>query len=242
MKVIILHGLYMHGIAMLPLSQRLEKLGYDTQVVSYNTVAIDENKVFSSIDKALDHKQINILVGHSLGGVVIKRYLASRKPDANLISHVVALGSPINGASIVGKIQQMGLGMLLGNSAKFGLQKHEDKWDFPQKLGSLAGTIPIGVRSLLMGRDAAHSDGTVTVEETKISGMTAHHLVRNTHTSLIYSSGVAEQIDHFIRHDKFEQEKARIKAEWIGKFTFIREKVQVWNEICLNGKSSYVLF
>ncbi|MCZ4371750.1 MULTISPECIES: lipase family alpha/beta hydrolase [Vibrio] len=212
MKVIILHGLYMHGIAMLPLSQRLEKLGYDTEVVSYNSVAIDERKVFPAIDKALDHKQVNVLVGHSLGGVVIKRYLASRKPDVDTISHVVALGSPINGASIVGKIQQMGLGVLLGNSAKFGLQKHEDKWEFPQKLGSLAGTVPLGVRSILMGKDT-HSDGTVTVDETKIAGMTAHHLMRNTHTSMIYSSKVAEQIDHFIRHDTFARKKARIKAE-----------------------------
>jgi len=200
-KIIILHGLYMHGIAMLPLSQRLEKLGYQTEVLSYNTVAINEDKIFPAIDKAIDPNQVNILVGHSLGGIVIKRYLASRKPDSTTISHVVAIGSPINGASIVGKIQQMGLGVILGNSAKFGLEKHDDTWSFPQKLGSLAGTLPIGVRSILMGR--AHSDGTVTVDETKISGMTDHQKIRNTHTSMIYSSNVAEQIDHFIRNDKF---------------------------------------
>ncbi len=187
---------------MLPLSQRMEKMGYQTEVISYNTVSIDEHKVFPAIDQALDPNQVNVLVGHSLGGVVIKRYLASRKPDATTISHVVAIGSPINGASIVGKIQQMGLGVLLGNSAEFGLNKHHDTWAFPQKLGSLAGTIPVGVRSILMGRET-HSDGTVTVDETKITGMTDHHKVRNTHTSMIYSSSVAEQIDHFIRYDRF---------------------------------------
>ncbi len=192
----------MHGIAMLPLSQRMEKMGYQTEVISYNTVSIDEHKVFPAIDQALDPNQVNVLVGHSLGGVVIKRYLASRKPDSTTISHVVAIGSPINGASIVGKIQQMGLGVILGNSAEFGLNKHHDTWAFPQKLGSLAGTIPVGVRSILMGR-GTHSDGTVTVDETKISGMTDHQKVRNTHTSMIYSSSVAEQIDHFIRYDRF---------------------------------------
>ncbi|MEK6212730.1 MAG: triacylglycerol lipase, partial [Vibrio fluvialis] len=40
MKIIILHGLYMHGFVMQPLGQRLSKLGYDTEVLSYNTVAI----------------------------------------------------------------------------------------------------------------------------------------------------------------------------------------------------------
>ncbi len=202
MKIIILHGLYMHGVAMLPLGQRLEKLGYDTEVVSYNTVSIDENKVFPAIDKAIDPNQVNILVGHSLGGIVIKRYLASRQPSTEQISHVVAIGSPLTGASVVGKIQQLGLGILLGNSGKFGLEKHEDTWKFPQKLGSLAGTVPVGVRSILMGIDK-HSDGTVTVDETRISGMTAHQEVKSTHTAMIYSSCVAEQIDYFIRNDKF---------------------------------------
>ncbi len=202
MKIIILHGLYMHGIVMLPLSQRLEKLGYQTEVISYNTVAINEDKVFPAIDKAIDPSQVNVLVGHSLGGVVIKRYLASRKPDSTTISHVVAIGSPINGASLIDKIQKLGLGVILGNSAKFGLETHDSTWSFPQKLGSLAGTIPIGVRSILIGTES-HSDGTVTVDETKITGMTDHQQVRYTHTSLIYSSKVAEKIDHFIRNDRF---------------------------------------
>jgi len=206
LNIIILHGLYMHGIAMLPLSKRLNKLGYETKVISYNTVAIDEKKVFQAIDKALDDQTTNILVGHSLGGLMIKHYLASRQPETGQISHVIALGSPLIGASIVGKIQKMGLGKLLGNSVRYGLVKHQDQWLFSQKLGSIAGTVPVGVRSILMGRDA-QSDGTVTVEETMISGMTDHKLIKNTHTSLIYSSQVAELIDHFIKHDGFEIKK-----------------------------------
>jgi len=46
MKIIILHGLYMHGLVMQPLSQRLRKLGYETQVISYNSVSIDGDKLF----------------------------------------------------------------------------------------------------------------------------------------------------------------------------------------------------
>lgn len=202
MKIIILHGLYMHGVVMQPLSQRLTKLGYRTEVLSYNSVAIDEGKVFRAIDAALDRRQPNILVGHSLGGLMIKHYLASRQPSAQQISHVLAIGSPLQGASIVGKIQQLGLGALLGNSASYGLQAHEDKWRFPQKLGSIAGTVPIGMRRLLMGNEPL-SDGTVTVEETKIDGMTDHIETRTTHTSMIYNDYIARQIDHFIRSDTF---------------------------------------
>ncbi|HCG8515425.1 TPA: triacylglycerol lipase [Vibrio parahaemolyticus] len=205
MKIIILHGLYMHGLVMQPLSQKLRKLGYETQVLSYNTVAIDEYSLFDSIDHSLNPLTANVLVGHSLGGLMIKRYLANRKPTTSLISHVVAIGSPLKGASIVGRIQDLGLGAILGNSPHHGLNKHDDAWAFPQKLGSIAGTVPIGARPLLIRNDNTMSDGTVTVEETRLDGMQDHIEVKQTHTSLIYNTFVPQQIDHFIRTDYFRR-------------------------------------
>ncbi|HHY0480690.1 triacylglycerol lipase [Vibrio parahaemolyticus] len=205
MKIIILHGLYMHGLVMQPLSQKLRKLGYETQVISYNTVAIDESSLFDSIDHSLNPLTANVLVGHSLGGLMIKRYLANRKPTTSLISHVVAIGSPLKGASIVGRIQDLGLGAILGNSPHHGLNKHDDAWAFPQKLGSIAGTVPIGARPLLIRNDNTMSDGTVTVEETRLDGMQDHIEVKQTHTSLIYNTFVPQQIAHFIRTDYFRR-------------------------------------
>lgn len=203
MKIIILHGLYMHGLAMQPLSQKLRSYGYETQTISYNSVSIDEHKVFNAIDQALSSHQPNVLVGHSLGGLIIKHYLASRQPDSQTISHVVAVGSPLRGASIVSRIQDLGMGAMLGNAAEFGLQEHDDVWRFPQKLGSIAGTLAVGARALLMMGNKTLSDGTVTVDETKIEGMTDHIEMRSAHTSMIYTSFVPRQIDHFVRTHHF---------------------------------------
>jgi pimeloyl-ACP methyl ester carboxylesterase len=200
MKIVILHGLYMHGVVMLPLGQRLEKLGYKTQVVSYNTLAINEDRLFTEIDEALEEKG-NVLLGHSLGGLMIKRYLASRKPSTEKISHVVALSSPIKGASIADKLQSMGFGKMLGNAAEHGLVPHEDHWLFPQHLGCISGTLPVGIRPMLL--DKERSDGTVTVEETKITGMAAHVEIKSSHTSIIYSRKTVRQIDYFIQNDVF---------------------------------------
>ncbi|WP_428774467.1 esterase/lipase family protein [Vibrio sp.] len=203
MKIIILHGLYMHGVVMKPLSHRLRRFGYQTKVLTYNSVAINEQQLFHSLDRALSKHETNILVGHSLGGLVIKHYLASRRPDVNRVSHVIAIGSPLRGASIVSRIQQLGIGAILGNSTQFGLAEHDDSWQFEQKLGCIAGTMPIGARPLLLIDQPDQSDGTVTVAETKIDGMTDHILCQNTHTSLIYSEFVPHQIDYFIHHDHF---------------------------------------
>lgn len=203
MKIIILHGLYMHGMVMQPLSHRLRDLGYHTKILSYNSVAIDEKKVFASIDAALSKESPNVLVGHSLGGLIIKHYLQSRQHSENKVSHVVTIGSPMQGASIVSRIQELGMSVILGNSPSFGLAQHEGTWQQPQKLGCIAGTLPLGARSLLMMDNKMMSDGTVTVEETKIEGMTDHIEIRSSHTSLIYTSWVPRQIDHFIQHDIF---------------------------------------
>ncbi len=203
MQVILIHGLYMHGITMQPLSHTLRKIGYDTHAISYNSLAIDDEKVFRHIDKSIAHHAHNALVGHSLGGLIIKRYLESRSPSTEHVSHAVAIGSPLQGASVVNKIQQLGLGAVLGNAAEFGLKTHQDEWRHPQKLGSIAGTLAIGIRPLLLPDNTA-SDGTVTVEETKISGMTDHIALSTTHASMLLKPAIAEQIDHFLRHDSFK--------------------------------------
>ncbi|EKF9151843.1 triacylglycerol lipase [Vibrio cholerae] len=206
MKIVILHGLYMHGLVMQPLAQRLNKLGYQTEVISYNTLAIDDEKVFQAIDCALAQNRINVLVGHSLGGLMIKHYLRSRHPSPNVISHVVALASPLKGASIVAKIQQLGLGAMLGNAHLYGLQLHQDSWELPQRLGCIAGTLRFGFRPILLG-GSGMCDGTVTVAETQISGMTDHLILHQSHTGLVYSHQTAQQIDYFIRHNQFQHKK-----------------------------------
>ena len=204
MKIIILHGLYMHGLAMQPLSHKLRSFGYQTKVITYNTLAIEKNRVFEKIDQALSPDTTNVLVGHSLGGLIIKAYLDKRKPSQQMVSHVITIGTPIKGASIVHRIQELGIDAILGNSPEHGLKMHHDKWEFTQKLGCIAGTLPVGARALLMMDRSILSDGTVTVEETMIEGMTDHIQTPSSHTSLIYNSFVPKQIDHFIQLGCFD--------------------------------------
>ncbi|CAM3553590.1 Alpha/beta hydrolase family protein [Vibrio aerogenes CECT 7868] len=211
MKIILIHGLYMHGVVMQPLSQLLAGKGYTTDVISYNSVSIEEDDVFRSIDKLIDPSGNNILVGHSLGGLMIKHYLTARQVTAEQVSHVIAIGSPLQGASIVDAIQALGLGQILGNSTDYGLENHNSDWCFPQKLGCIAGTMAIGFRPLLIG-NTHPSDGTVTLEETKITGMTDHLEINHTHTSLIFSAEVAEQIDYFIRFNSFFRQQEESTA------------------------------
>ncbi|MFS1430165.1 esterase/lipase family protein [Vibrio splendidus] len=200
-NIILIHGLYMHGLVMMPMAKRFKSLGYKTKCLSYNSVKINESLLFSRIDDAIDHNTANYLVGHSLGGVMIKRYLKSRNLSLDVMPKVAIIGSPINGAQIVRRIRGMNLDRMLGNAPNHGLEPSEGAWDAPQKLISIAGSVNVGVGTILLDRKM-ESDGTVMVKETKIEGMTEHCVLRCNHTSLIYSMETARKIHNFIQqHD-----------------------------------------
>lgn len=96
---------------------------------------------------------------------------------------------------------------MLGNAHLYGLQLHQDSWELPQRLGCIAGTLRFGFRPILLG-GSGMCDGTVTVAETQISGMTDHLLLHQSHTGLVYSHQTAQQIDYFIRHNQFQHKKS----------------------------------
>jgi hypothetical protein len=57
---------------------------------------------------------------------------------------------------------------------------------------------PIG--SLLIPED---DDGTVSVSSAKLDGMTDFLVVPSSHTFIMQSAEVAEQVAHFLRHGRF---------------------------------------
>lgn len=201
MNIVILHGLYMNASVMKPLSERLTAMGHTTHLINYSTTHIKPEALFKEIDDALAESG-NALVGHSLGGLMIQRYLKDRQLSVEQVSHVVTLGSPMQGASIVKGIEKIGMGSILGNSVDFGLEPKDNVWDLPQSLGCIAGKIQVGFLPLFYGfKDA--SDGTVTIDETRIEGMKDHVATSNTHLSLLYSDEVITHIEHFLHHDSF---------------------------------------
>ena len=80
---------------------------------------------------------------------------------------------------------------MLKNSIEYLLADNQH-WPFSARLYSIAGDLPLGLLPLL-SRDAK-SDGTVLIDETRVTGMTEHKIFPLTHTSLIYSRRVLDYI------------------------------------------------
>ncbi|MFO7904478.1 MAG: esterase/lipase family protein [Planctomycetota bacterium] len=192
--VVLLHGLGAPRWSMHLLARYLEKHG------EYATFAIDYASLRSNIDDQASSlanvirslkgiKQID-LVGHSLGNIVIRRYLAGNssaphvwKPDPR-IHRIVMIAPPNHGSlaasrlagSLVFKTIFGKSGGQLGES----WNNLEERLATPEvEFGIIAGGVgnSIGLNPILPGDD----DGRITVETTRLAGATDFRVVPALH-------------------------------------------------------------
>lgn len=189
-QVVVLHGLYMSGLVMQPLCRRLHKQGYRTLNLSYNTLEPDLEAIGARIDRFIDDRP-TAFICHSMGGLIARRYLERASAQSRRVDPVITLGTPHKGSRLARDIHASRLHGLLRNSVDYLLSEHRH-WPFPARLYSIAGDLPVGLMPLL-ARDSV-SDGTVLIEETRLTGMTEHKVFPLSHTSLIYSRRVLAYI------------------------------------------------
>ncbi|WP_025819494.1 PGAP1-like alpha/beta domain-containing protein [Shewanella marina] len=197
-KVIILHGLYMSGLVMWPLAKYIERQGFEVLNLSYNTLNPNKEQIFATIDAFID-EQPSVFVCHSMGGLVARAYLEADSHQSQFINKVITLGTPHQGSNIAKQIQERGLQRLLNNSVDYLLPYHQT-WPFAAKLYSIAGDFALGIMPLIH-KDSA-SDGTVLLNETKLTGMTQHKVFHLSHTALIYSKQVMRYVVQILRDEQ----------------------------------------
>jgi pimeloyl-ACP methyl ester carboxylesterase len=202
--VLLLHGLWMRGFTLIALRRKLEKAGFSVDLFDYASVMQDSS---ASIEKLLalttrTTDRVVHFVGHSLGGLLALHAL-QRQPKL-IEGRVVCLGSPLRGSSAARALASFpGGSFLLGRSAEL-LHSGLDRWDGVQQVGAIAGRLPIGL-GLAVGALSAPHDGTVSVEETQLPGLTDHCVVAATHTGLPFSDTAAQQTIAFLRDARFER-------------------------------------
>ncbi len=200
--VVFVHGLWVNGVDMSLLRYRLGE-HYDTHQFSYNSVCCDavENAerlhaFVSGINKETIH-----LVGHSLGGLVI-RHLFHLYPQQKP-GRIVTLGSPHNNSYSAHQLSRFQLTkLMLGRSINNGLLGEMPPWTGPRELGSIAGTLRLGMGIIIPGLPVPN-DGTVSVEETRLKGMTDHLVLHLSHFGLLLSSKAGNAVIQFLQNGKF---------------------------------------
>lgn len=205
-NIILVHGLFMPGVAMIKLRNFFEEKGYTTTVFSYHTISETPEKSAEKLKALIESLgDDNAIVCHSLGGLLTQKMLSMMENPDQKVQKVVSMGTPWQGASILTFMQQYRLDGIVGKSLEILLPKDNNEWQFPDiALGSIAGKSTIGARILFAPGKKIPTDGTVAIEETKIKGMTDHTIIPVSHTGLMFSNLAAEKALQFIQENHFE--------------------------------------
>lgn len=210
--VILVHGLWMRAFTLAALHRRLEREGYKVHFFDYASVlsehdaSIDKLVEFArSIEAAEDPPAKIHFVCHSLGGLMVLRAL--RKLPDLAPGCVVCIGSPLRGSAIARSVAQLpGGSFFIGKNLGVLLEGFE-RWNGKRPIGAIAGRLPFGL-GLVFGALPMPHDGTVSVEETQLPGLTDHVVVPATHTGLLFSDEAAAQTVAFLRSRRFHHAAA----------------------------------
>ena len=207
--VILLHGLARKASSMSKLERALKENGYQVVNVDYPSTkhdieALAEWSIGNAIKKVGPNSKINF-VTHSMGGILVGQFLRQYKL-VNL-GRVVMLGPPNSGSEIVDLLQNVPGFKTVNGPA--GLQLSAKKDALPNQLGPANFELGIiaGSRSVnlvLSTMLPMPNDGKVSVESSKLEGMSDHLTMPVTHTFMMRNSAVIMQVILFLQHGAFK--------------------------------------
>jgi pimeloyl-ACP methyl ester carboxylesterase len=201
--VILAHGLWMGGWAMQGLRLLLARRGYAARTFDYRSLAqgLDEHARLLAARIAELRQPAVHLVGHSLGGLVILRYL--RICGEQRVGRVVLLGTPVRACMAALRFEHMAAAERLLGASREIWRSLPDDYAPRCELGVIAGSRPWGLGSLLM-RLPGTNDGVVRLDETEVAGMRDRIVLPVSHSGMLASARVAREVAVFLERGAFD--------------------------------------
>ena len=201
-QVILVHGLWYGPWAMAFLARCLRLQGFVVRQFAYSptasSVAVHAGRL-ACFARQSDARTVHF-VGHSLGGLVIARLLAGSQWPAP--GRTVLLGTPLQGSRVARKVLKLpGGAVLLGQAAADLCRGQPDPLE-GREIAMIAGCRALGLGRLL-GRPAGAGDGTVELSEADGAGLAGRLVLPVSHTGMLYSREVAQQVGGFLRDGRF---------------------------------------
>lgn len=211
---LLIHGLHMSGLYMYPLAKKLSQAGYQTHAPSYHSLTksiSDHSQILNDwlIKNHPNDRPLN-LVGHSLGGLVMRHFLANFGEDWQ-VHRCVTLGTPHQG-SICANYANRLFPPLVQKAYPLALDGSCALLPDDIELGVIAGNRPIGLgmpilsyhnRRHRLDANARQHDGTVYLSETYLPSAKDYLILPVSHTGLITDRATANQVIHFLEFGKF---------------------------------------
>jgi pimeloyl-ACP methyl ester carboxylesterase len=187
------------------LARRLRRQGFTVHAFSYPSVRADLSTNAERLAGFLDTLDADTvhLVGHSLGGILIRalfHHHPQQKPG-----RIVTLGTPHGGSRVAQHLSRyafwcwaMGKGVI---KLLAGAPQH---WTPPpREIGVICGTHSFGMGRLLVRHLPRPNDGLLTVKESAFPAAREHLALPVSHTGMLFSREVADQVGQFLMTGKF---------------------------------------
>ena len=211
--VILLHGIGRTSRSMRPLERHLKSRGFRVINLGYPSTKYPIDELADYLGGKIEQFRPPLgaklhFVTHSLGGIVLRRYLKENRPAE--LGRVVMLCPPNQGSELVDRLRKTFLFRIIYGPA--GQQLGTGPAGVPNQLGPVDFELGVitGNKSLnplfsylIPGED----DGKVSVERSKVEGMADFLLLPHSHTFIMNSIDVAEQVEFFLHNGRFRHNK-----------------------------------
>ncbi|HEY2590109.1 MAG TPA: alpha/beta fold hydrolase [Steroidobacteraceae bacterium] len=206
--VVYVHGLWSSRVDSVLLRRRLEAaLGCEVWMFSYPSISSSMSEVIGRLHRFVGEQcerppQRLHFVGHSLGGLVIYRFLERHTDHPH--GRIVFIGTPAVACRAAGGLAGLPLlGPFAGKCVREELLvERERRWSNPRELGIIAGTRRLGF-GRLVARLEGDNDGTITVSETQLPGASDFITIPASHMGLLVSARTAQETAVFLRAGHF---------------------------------------
>jgi len=203
--VLLLHGAWMNPVVMAYVAHVLRGTGFAAHFLGYRTMRDPLEAHLARIAKRVAQLEAPAvhLVGHSLGGVIVMRYL-QRLADRR-VRRAVLIGAPVAGCrAATGFAAHAGGELMMGQSLAVWRQPVDVSVDPRFEIGAIAGTRALGLGAVVT-RLPTPNDGVVCVDETRFPALRDHIEVPTGHTVMLMSSRVARQTAGFLKNGVFHR-------------------------------------
>jgi len=196
--IVLVHGLWMHGIVFFRQQQILTRRGFAVRTFSYPSVRrglAANTDALARFIADLDAPRIH-LVGHSLGGLLVLSLLSQHREPR--LGRAVLMGSPCCGSHCAQVLTRIpGLSAIVGHSVRDWLALPAPQIPEEVEIGVISGDRSLGMGGLLPGLPKPN-DGIVALDETRFAQATDSITLHVGHSEMLFSSACADQIVAFL--------------------------------------------
>jgi len=214
--VILLHGLGRTYHSMGKMQKKLAQAGYHTVNLDYPSRQLSiEQLAAEHIPPALEQCSSFVpdkihFVTHSMGGIVARMAIKQSRPEK--LGRVVMLSPPNRGSEAVDDLKERWYYSWINGPAGQELSTSDDS--VPNQLGPV--DYPVGVitgdrqaffDSWLLPFFRGANDGKVSVERSKVDGMTDLIVVHESHSFIMNSEYVQRESVYFLKNGFFSHDE-----------------------------------